>query len=41
MSQGFAPSYEDPELDKIEKAVIPLALNLANVLKGMVLPSRK
>ena len=38
MSQGFAPGYEDPELDEIEKAVTPLALNLVNVLKGMVLP---
>ena len=41
MSQGFTPSYADPELDEIEKAVTPLAPNLANVLKGMVLPSRK
>ena len=41
MSQGFAPVYEDLELDKIEKAVTPLALNPANILKGMVLPSQK
>ena len=41
MSQGFAPGYEDPELDEIKKAVTPLALNLVNVLRGMVLPSRK
>ena len=41
MSQGFTPSYADPELDEIEKAVTPLAPNLANVLKGMVLPSWK
>ena len=41
MSQGFAPIYEDSELDEIEKAVTPLALNLVNVLKGMVLPSWK
>ena len=41
MSQGFTPGYEDPELDEIEKAVTPLALNLVNVLKGMVLPSQK
>ena len=41
MSQGFAPGHEDPELDEIEKAVTPLALNLVNVLKGMVLPSWK
>ena len=41
MSQGFAPGYEDPELDEIEKAVTPIARNLANRLKGMVLPPRK
>ena len=41
MSQGFVPGYEDPKVDEIKKAVTPLALNLANVLKGMVLPSRK
>ena len=41
MSQGFAPVYEDPELDEIEKAVTPITQNLANRLKDMVLPSRK
>ena len=41
MSLGFAPSYEDHELDEIEKAVTPLARNLANRLKDMVLSSRK
>ena len=41
MSQGFAPGYEDPELDEIEKAVTPIAWNLANRLKGMVLPPWK
>ena len=41
MSQGFVPGYGDPELDEIEKAVTPLAWNLANRLKDMVLPSRK
>ena len=41
MSQGFTPSYEDPELDEIEKAVTPIARNLASRLKDMVLPSRK
>jgi len=41
MSQGFAPVYEDPELDEIERAVTPLARNLANRLKEEVLPSRK
>jgi len=41
MSEGFPPTYEDDELDAIEKAVAPLAQNLADSLKGMVLPSRK
>ena len=41
MSQGFAPVYEDPELDEIEKVVTPLAWNLANRLKEMVLPPWK
>ena len=41
MSQGFAPVYEHPELDEIEKMVTPLARNLVNRLKDMVLPSRK
>ena len=41
MSPGFAPVYEDPELDEIEKAVTPLARNLANMLKETVLPPRK
>ena len=41
MSQGFMPIYEDPELDEIEKAVTPLARNMANRLKEMVPPPRK
>ena len=41
MSQGFTPVYEDAELDEMEKAVAPLAWNLANRLKEEVLPSRK
>ena len=41
MSLGFAPGYEDSELDEIEKAVTPLARNLVNRIKDMVLPSRK
>ena len=41
MSHGFAPVYEDAELDEMEKAVAPLAWNLANRLKEEVLPSRK
>ena len=41
MSQGFAPVYEDVDLDEMEKAVTPLAWNLADRLKEEVLPSRK
>ena len=41
MSQGFTPIYEDPELDEMEKVVTPLVRNLADRLKGTVLPSRK
>ena len=41
MGQGFAPVYEDAELDEMEKAVTPLAWNLADRLKEEVLPSRK
>ena len=41
MSQGFTPVYEDPELDEIEKAVTPLARNMANRLKETVLPPWK
>ena len=41
MSLVFAPGYEDSELDEIEKAVTPIARNLANRLKDLVLPSRK
>ena len=41
MRQGFMPVYEDAELDKIEKAVTPLAQNLANRLKETVLPPWK
>ena len=41
MSQGFVPIYEDAELDEMERAVTPLARNLANRLKEMVLPPWK
>ena len=41
MSQGFAPVYEDAELDEMEKAVTPLARNLMNRLKETVLLSWK
>ena len=41
MSEGFPPTYEDDELDTIEKVVAPLVKNLADNLKEMVLPSWK
>ena len=41
MSLGFVPGYENSELDEFEKVVTPIAWNLANRLKDMVLPSRK
>ena len=41
MSQGFAPVYEDAEMDEMERAVTPLARNLANRLKETVLPLRE
>ena len=41
MSLGFMPSYANSELDEIEKAVTPIARNLANWLKGIVLPPKK
>ena len=41
MSEGFPPTYEDDELEAIEKVVAPLVKNLADSLKEMVLPSRE
>ena len=41
MCLGFVPGYEPFELDEIEKAVTPIARNLADRPKGIVLPTRK
>ena len=41
MSLGFAPGYENSELDEIEKAVTPIARNLADRMKDIVLLPRK
>ena len=41
MSLGFMPGYENSELDEIENAVTPIARNLVDRLKDIVLPSRK
>ena len=40
MSLGFAPGYEASELDEIEKAVAPIAWNLAEKIEEIVLPQR-
>ena len=40
MSLSFAPSYEASELDEIEKAVAPIARNLADKVEEIVLPWR-
>ena len=41
MSLGFAPGYENSELDEIEKAVTLIAWNQADRIKDIVLPLRK
>ena len=41
MGLGFTPGYKNFELDEIEKVVAPIAWNLANRMKDMVLPVRK
>ena len=40
MSLGFMPSYEASKLDEIEKAVAPVARNLADKVEDRVLPRR-
>ena len=41
MSEGFPSTYEDEELEEMEEMVAPLAKNLADNLKEMVLPPRE
>ena len=41
MSLGIAPGYENSELDEIEKEVTPIAWNLADKMKDIVLPPRR
>ena len=41
MSEGFPSIYEDEELEVMEKMVAPLAKNLADNLKEMVLSPRE
>jgi hypothetical protein len=38
MSQGFAPSYDDAELDQIEEEVAPLAQVLAANMEEVIVP---
>jgi hypothetical protein len=38
MSQGFAPSYFDAELEQIKHEVVPLAQDLAADIKDEVIP---
>ena len=40
MSHGFAPGYEVHELEEMEAAVAPLSQDLADRIKGIVLPQR-
>ena len=40
MSLGFMPGYKASELDEIEMVVTPIARNLANRVKDIVLPQR-
>jgi hypothetical protein len=40
MSQGYSPSYEVEELEKMEDDVAPLSQDLANKIADAVLPQR-
>jgi hypothetical protein len=40
MTQGYAPGYEDEELEKMEDDVAPLSQDLANKIANVVLPQR-
>ena len=40
MSHDFVPSYEVHELEEMEVAVAPLSQDLADRIKGIVLPWR-
>jgi hypothetical protein len=41
MSQGFAPGYDDTELDRIKEEVVPLAHDLAASMEDEVVPMLK
>ena len=40
MSQGFAPSYSEAELEDIEEMVAPLAQDLSVKIEDEVIPLR-
>jgi hypothetical protein len=40
MSQGYVPSYEDEDLEKMEDDVAPISRDLANRIADTVLPQR-
>jgi hypothetical protein len=40
MGQGFAPGYEDAELDEIEKTAAAPTRSLADQIEGEVIPQR-
>jgi hypothetical protein len=40
MGQGFAPGYEDHELDEIEEAAADPARELVDKIEGEVVPLR-
>jgi hypothetical protein len=40
MSQGYAPVYEDKDLEKMEDDVAPLSQDLANRIADAILPQR-
>jgi hypothetical protein len=40
MSLGYAPGYDEKELEELEEAVVPLSRDLAGRIKDIVLPRR-
>jgi hypothetical protein len=40
MSLGYAPSYDERELEELERSVVPLSQDLAGRLQDIVLPRR-
>jgi hypothetical protein len=40
MSLGYAPGYDEKELEEMEEAVVPLSQDLAGRIQDVVLPQR-